>query len=304
MQKIIVIGSSNTDMVITTARFPEPGETILGGRFFMNSGGKGANQAVAAARLGGRVSFVTKMGLDSFGDLAFKQLKEEQIDTGFVLFDSEAPSGVALINVNERGENCIVVAPGANDNLSPADTEAALETLEENDIVLLQLEIPVGTAAYVARKASQKGAKVILNPAPAQKLPAEILKNLYLITPNETEMATLSDIQVTDIRSARKAAGKLCAAGVKNVVITMGSKGAYLYNAEYDGLIAVEKVTAVDTTAAGDCFNGALAVAISENKGLQEATAFACASASVSVSRMGAQASLPYRSEIRELMDH
>jgi len=301
MQKIIVVGSSNTDMIVKTVRLPASGETIADGCFSMNLGG-GVSQAVAAARLGGEVAVVTKLGVDGFGEFAFEQFKKEQISTEFVSFDSYVPSGVALINVNKEGESCTVVSPGANGYILPIDAKAALETLRRDDIVVLQLAIPMETVAYVAATAAQRGAKVILSPVPAQKLSANILENLYLITPNEAEAAILSDMEISDICSVRKAAAKLCAAGVKNVIITMGCKGAYLYSTEHAELIEGNRVKGVDIEVASDSFNGALAVAISENKGLKEAIVFACASASISVSGMVTQASLPYRNEVEEYM--
>lgn len=296
---IFVIGSSNTDMVVKTSRLPAPGETVIGGNFLMNPGGKGANQAVTAARLEGKVVFVAKVGNDLFGEQAMRHFKEEKIDARFVTIDSEQPSGVALINVDEKGENSIVVAPGANARLQTADVENALDEINENDILLVQLEIPLPTVEFAVRQAAAKRCRIMLNPAPAQKLSAEILAQLYLITPNETEAELLTGIRVHDEPSARLAAESLRESGVRNVILTLGAKGAYLHNETTSCLIAAPPVTAVDTTAAGDCFNGALAVALSENAGLAEAVAFACEAASISVTRMGAQSSVPYRHEIR-----
>ncbi|GAB4027797.1 ribokinase [Spirosoma koreense] len=298
--QILVIGSSNTDMVVKTDKLPAPGETVLGGTFLMNPGGKGANQAVAAARLGGQVTFVAKVGDDIFGQQAVEGFRREGIDTANIVMDTDHPSGVALINVDASGENCITVAPGANAHLKPAETEAALQAGGPGALVLLQLEIPLPTVEYVARQAAARGLRVILNPAPAQSLPAALLPHLFLITPNETEAELLTGIRVADLATAEQAAQKLYTAGVTNVVITLGSKGAYLYTETHKQLITTSAVKAIDSTAAGDCFNGALAVALAEEKSLVEAVAFACKAASVSVTRMGAQASMPTRAEIRE----
>ncbi len=298
MSRILVIGSSNTDMVIKTEKLPAPGETILGGTFLMNPGGKGANQAVAAARLGGKVTFITKRGNDLFGNQAVGLLMREGIDTQYIVKDLELPSGVALITVDSLGENSIVVAPGSNGNLTEDDIPSAIFENTKFDILLLQLEIPMNTVEYSAIAASVQGVKVILNPAPACKLPDRLLQNTWLITPNETEAETITGMEITDISSAYRAAVLIQEKGVKNVIITLGEMGAYIKSSNFTGLVPGIKVTPVDTTAAGDVFNGALAVAISEGKDLQEAVVFANKAAAISVTRMGAQASAPYRSEV------
>jgi ribokinase len=298
MGRIIVIGSSNTDMVIKSKKLPSPGETILGGTFLMNPGGKGANQAVAAARLNGNVTFVAKTGNDVFGSEAKQLFDKEHIDTRFLINDQNNPSGVALINVDENGENSIVVASGSNGTLSAYDINEDVFKAEPNDIFLMQLEIPVSTVEYVAQKAASNGNKVILNPAPARQLSNDLLNCLYMIIPNETEAEILTGIKVTDAETAEKAARKLYAKGVKNVVITMGGTGAFLFTPGTSKMIYVVPVKAVDTTAAGDVFCGALAVALSEGKNTEDAVVFANKAAGISVTRMGAQASAPYRSEI------
>lgn len=297
-KKILVVGSSNTDMVIKTNHFPAPGETILGGKFLMNAGGKGANQAVAAARLGGQVTFVGKIGNDIFGRQAVQQLKTEGINVDFVTVDPENPSGVALITVDQKGENSIVVASGSNGTLSPEDFDKAISELDKSEFVLMQLEIPVSTVEYIARISALKKKKVVLNPAPAAILSDELLKNLYLITPNETEAGLLTGIKVTDENSALNAATFLHEKGVKVVIITMGSAGAFLLADGKSEIIKAPKVVAVDTTAAGDTFNGALVVAFSEGKTIQESVIFANKAASISVTRIGAQSSVPYRKEL------
>jgi ribokinase len=297
-KKILVIGSSNTDMVIKTNNFPAPGETILGGRFLMNAGGKGANQAVASARLGGMVTFIGKIGDDIFGKQAVQQLEDEGINVNFVAVDHENPSGVAMITVDHKGENSIVVAPGSNGTLSSGDFNKALSELQDAEFVLMQLEIPIPTVEYIAQIAAQKQKKVILNPAPAAELSDELLQNLYIITPNETEAELLTRIKVTDEQSALKAAEALHEKGVEIVIITMGAAGAFLLINGESEIIQAPKVDAVDTTAAGDTFNGALVVGLSEGKSIQESIAFANKAAAISVTRIGAQSSVPYRKEV------
>lgn len=297
-QKILVVGSSNTDMVIRTDHLPRPGETVLGGQFFMNPGGKGANQAVAIARLGGNITFVCKTGSDIFGHQAQQLFEEEGINTSYVLSDSKNPSGVALITVDSHAENCIAVASGANMKLSPDDLIRAKEAIEQADAILMQLEIPIETVSYVAQTANAQGKKVILNPAPAQSLSENLIRDLYLITPNETEAEMISGITITDDESAVLAAQKICELGVDNVVITLGVRGALVYNKEICTFVDGYKVKAIDTTAAGDIFNGALTVAIMENRSLIDAVRFACKTAAIAVTRVGAQSSAPYRNEV------
>lgn len=297
--EIVVIGSSNTDMVIKTDKLPVPGETILGGNFFMNAGGKGANQAVAAARLGGSVTLVAKTGEDVFGRQAIDLFKGEGIDTSFVFTDTLHPSGVALITVNENGENCIVVASGANGYLDHLDIQNALPAIEKASVILMQLEIPVETVEYVVSLAAKKNKTIILNPAPAVSLPDELLKNISVITPNQKEAEMLTGINVNDAKSAEQAASILHQKGVEIVVITMGAKGAYFSHKQASGVINAPEVKAVDTTAAGDVFNAGLAVALSEGVEIAEAIEFACKAAAISVTRLGAQASAPYRNEIK-----
>ena len=295
---ILVIGSSNTDMVIKAPHLPGPGETILGGTFLMNPGGKGANQAVAAARLGGAVTFICKTGNDIFGKQSVQLFKEEGIETSYIIEDPQYPSGVALITVDDNAENCIVVASGANAYLTVHDLMPALHCIEKAAIILMQLEIPVETVAYAASAAAAHNKIFILNPAPVCALSDELLKNVSIITPNETEASMLTGINVTDEASAEQAAVYLHAKGIATVIITLGSKGALVLHEEKCFLVHAPVVDAVDTTAAGDVFNGALAVALSENKTMPAAVEFACKAASFSVTRMGAQASVPFRSEL------
>lgn len=295
--RITVIGSSNTDMVIKTSKLPVPGETIMGGTFFMNPGGKGANQAVAAARLGGDVCFIAKTGEDVFGQQARQIFESEKINTDYLVVDSHHPSGIALITVDAKGENCIVVAPGSNSHLSESNIEDAREVILGSDILLMQLEIPLDTVNYAANLAYEAGRKVILNPAPAARIPDELLAKLYLITPNENEAGLLTGIPVNDFNSAVSAAQNLYRRGVQVVIITLGEKGALLYEDDQAVMIPSPVVQAIDTTAAGDVFNGALVVAISKGFKLYKAVEFACKAASVSVTRLGAQSSAPYLNE-------
>jgi len=297
-KKILIIGSTNMDMVVKTKHIPAPGETVLAGSFFMNPGGKGANQAVAAARLGGNISFISKVGNDVFGKQASQLFDEESINTRYLLSDDELPSGVALITVDQRGENSIVVAPGANGNLYPKHLKESMDEIASADIILMQLEIPMETVAFVAKYAASKNITVILDPAPANDLSAELLSHIDIITPNQTEAEMLSGIKVHNIESAKKAARDIHAKGVKHVVVTMGPLGAVICSEEKIYLVVTPKVKAVDTTAAGDVFNGGLAVALSEGKTLIDAVHFGCLAAAVSVTRLGAQSSIPYRNEI------
>ena len=297
-RKIVVIGSCNTDMVINLDRLPLPGETLLGGQFFMNSGGKGANQAVAAARLGGKVIFIAKVGNDPFGIRSLDQYKAEGIGTKHVLVDKEHPSGVALILVDSHGENSIAVASGANAHLTPKDIDEAQSAIKDSDIVLMQLETPMETVERAALIAKQEGKKVILNPAPAQPLSASLLECLYMLIANETEAEFISGVQITDMNSVARAADIICSKGVENVVITLGSKGAFIKERGAYHQVPALKVKAVDATAAGDTFCGAVCVALAEDKGITEAVEFANRAAAVTVTRMGAQSSLPYRREV------
>ena len=303
MKNIVVIGSSNTDMVVKTSHLPAGGETVLGGTFFMNAGGKGANQAVAAARYGNRVVFAAKTGDDLFGKQVLKSLEQDNIVTDYVFVDKENPSGVALITIDSEAENCIVVAPGANMSLSPADIDVASEEIRNADVLLMQLESPVETVTYAAKMAAEAGVPVILNPAPApaEPLSKELLKNLYLITPNRSEASRLSGIEVKDMESAYRAAKVIRDMGPKCVIITLGSDGSLLDDGAMPMRVEALKVDAVDTTAAGDTYNGVLASVIAEGRSLIEAMREANVAAAISVTRMGAQPAAPTREEINEM---
>ncbi len=296
-KKILVIGSSNTDMTVKTKALPLPGETVLGGEFVMGPGGKGANQAVAACRLGGDVSFICKVGRDVFGDNARRQYEGEGLDISGVLY-SEKPSGVALITVDESAENCIVVASGANGDVTEEDIEKSRAAIEAADILLLQLEIPIPAVLKAAKIASEAGAYVVLNPAPMAELPEEIWPCISLITPNETELAIFSGQTVTDEASASEAVKALQSKGVKDVIVTMGSKGSLICNGEGRDFVPARRVKAVDTTGAGDTYSGALCVALSEGKTLKQAAEFATAASALQVQKMGAQNAMPYRKDL------
>lgn len=298
MPKILVIGSSNTDMVVKTSRFPQPGETIIGGEFFLFPGGKGANQAVAAARMGGQVDFIAKVGQDIFGQQAIEGFAHEGINVAYVLNDPKLASGVALITVDATGENEIVVAPGANAALSPGDLDRDDAAFENADLVLMQLETPLETVLHAAQKVHDLQKKFVLNPAPAQDLPAELYPLLFLITPNETEASLLTGIALDNEDALPQVAEALLQKGVANVIITLGAKGAYFHNTNQQFKIPAPKVQAVDTTAAGDVFNGALAVALAEGMDWPQAIDMACRAGAIAVTRMGAQASAPFRKEL------
>lgn len=298
MKKIIVIGSSNVDMVVRTSHLPAPGETILGGEFFMNQGGKGANQAVAIKRLGGNLIFMAKLGNDVLGRQSVGYFKKEGIDTRYIALDEDSASGVALISVDDHAENSIVVASGANMLLNEQDVDKMLEEMCEGDILLMQLEIPLQTVEYAARKAFGKGVKVVLNPAPARSLPKELFRHLYMVTPNRIEAEMLTGIKIANDADVEKVAEEICAMGVKNVIITLGSKGCLIREEGVSYRIDAFKVKPVDTTAAGDTFNGALCVGLSEGMDLKQAAVMASKASSIAVTRMGAQSSIPYREEL------
>ncbi len=296
--RIVVVGSSNTDMVVAGERLPAAGETVLGGSFLMAAGGKGANQAVAAARLGANVALVARIGADLFGDQAVRGFEREGIDTRFVSRDPEAPSGVALILVDEAGENLISVAPGANARLSVADVEAARAAIEAAAIVLLQLEVPLETVRSAARIARAAGALVILDPAPARELDDSLLADVSILTPNESEAERLTGIPVGDDASADRAAAALRARGVSTVALTLGARGCYLLSGDHRGRVAAPPAEAVDSTAAGDTFNGALAWQLARGAALAVAVETACRAAALSVTRRGAQPSMPTERQV------
>ena len=298
---IIVIGSSNTDMLIRCSRLPRPGETVLGGSFMMNHGGKGANQAVAAAKLGGDTVFIGKVGDDVFGHQTVEMLTSLGIDTRFLGVSATEPSGVALINVDEHtAENSISVASGANGAIRPADIDAAEEVIASASLILMQLEIPIDTVTYAAKMAKRHGVTVVLNPAPApsEPLPEELLENVDIIIPNKTEAEVITGIAIDTPQDELRAIRSLHSKGISTVIFTLGSKGALLCQNGDCEEVPSFKVKAVDTTAAGDTFCGALCVGLSEGKEVRPAMIFANQAAAISVTRKGAQQSVPTRAEV------
>lgn len=297
-KKLVVVGSSNMDLVISMPKIPAIGETVLGGRSSMVFGGKGANQAVAAIRSGGDVSFIAKVGSDLFGENMKRHFQKEGFSEDLILTDDLEPTGVAQIFVSEKGENSIAVAPGANMSLSVEDISKLKDLISNSKVVLVQLETPIETIAHIANITFKHNVKLILNPAPAQMLSDELLQKIWLITPNETEASLLTGIEVVDVESAEKSATFLLSKGVKNVIITLGEKGSLLCNSDGSKYFNAFKVTAVDSTAAGDVYNGTLAVAVSEDKSLEESINFSAAAAAISVTRNGAQPSIPTLDEV------
>ena len=300
--KIVVVGSSNTDMILRMDHIPRPGETILGGPFTMAAGGKGANQAVASARAGGNVTFLARVGSDMFGRQAIEGFRKDEIDVQHVIQDDEAPSGVALIFVAADGENSIGVASGANARLAPADVQQAAPLIAAADVLVMQLETPLETIELAATIAAQNGVTVILNPAPARLLGDAVLQHVSILTPNESEAELLTGVAVSDEHGAAEAAKALHAKGVGTVIVTLGARGAYVSSDQFLGLVPAFQVSAVDTTAAGDVFNGALAVALAEDQPLEVAARFASAAAALSVAILGAQPSAPRRRDIEAML--
>ena len=303
MSRIVVIGSINTDMVVRSSQLPSPGQTVMGHSFMTTGGGKGANQAVAAARLGADVSLIARIGSDAFGEMSIENFKKEKINIDNIYTDSDAPSGVAFIVVDDRGENIIVVAPGANATLNEKDIQDAEDVIERAGIVLFQLEIPMRTVAEGIRLAKKHNRIVMLNPAPAASIPEQVLHSVDIITPNQTEALTLTGIAVNDEVTAQQACDVLHDKGILTVIITMGEQGAYISSGSYKGLVpGFNAGKVVDTVAAGDTFCAGLAVAIEEGKSLQLAVQFANAAAALSVTKAGAQASIPVRTEVIKLL--
>lgn len=299
--KIVVVGSSNTDLVVKAPRLPRPGETVLGGGLAVAQGGKGANQAVAAARLGAEVTLVARVGWDSFGRAARASFRREGLRTTYIRCDPQAPTGVALIVVDDQGQNLIAVAPGANAYLAPADVEAARRAIAASQVLLAQLEVPQQTVRRALALARQAGATTILNPAPApaeKPLDEELWPLVDLLTPNEREAQALTGLPVEDLESARQAGQFLLERGVKGVVITLGARGALTVTPSGARLTPAYQVKAVDTTAAGDAFTGGLAYAVASGRPLAEAVEYACAVAALCITKLGAQPSLPYRLEV------
>lgn len=295
---ILVVGSTNMDMVVTTDQLPRPGETILGKKFQTFPGGKGANQAVGVAKLGKRTLFVTKMGDDEFKNKLIENLSSSGVDVNNILIDENESTGIAVISVDAKGENEIIVVSGSNMKLTPEDINARKKVFEEAEILLTQLEIPLDTILATVDLAKQNNLIVILNPAPARLLPDEIYGKIDFITPNETELETLTGIKITGYDSMIKAANFLLSKGVKNVIVTIGEKGSLLVNNNSEKIFEARKVEALDTTAAGDAFNAGFAFALSQKYSVEDSIKFANAAAGIAVTRMGAQTSMPSKDEV------
>lgn len=302
MKKILVIGSFMMDLVAQTPRAPIEGETIIGTSFSQFTGGKGANQAVAAARLGADVTMVGKLGEDSFGKSHIESLKREGINHDYVLFDDVESSGVGHITLEENGNNRIIVIPGANLKLSPKEVEGLEKNIKNSDIIILQLEIPFETVYKTIELAHKHGKTIILNPAPAAKLKEEFVKLVDYIVPNESEASLLTGIKVNSIESAKKAAQNLLKLGCNNVIITLGEKGVLLVNNNEEIFQESFKVKPVDTTAAGDSFIGAFAYSLANGLESKKSLEFACAVGALTVTKIGAQPSLPKLTEVEMFM--
>lgn len=300
MSKVIVVGSSNTDLVFETSKFPKDGETVIGGDFEVISGGKGANQAVAAARAGADVVFLTKVGNDEFGSNAIDAYELEGIDISFIEKQKGVSTGTAMIMVNQTsGENAIIVAPGANDYLNEQNIDRISSSIMEKDIVLCQLEIPLPTVTYLLTQAKKKNALTVLNPAPFKKINLDILKYVDIITPNEIETHYLTGIELINRESIELAALRLLQWVNKAVIITLGDKGVFFISHDHERFfMQPQKVNAIDTTAAGDVFNGYFVAALKDND-LRTAVELGMKSATMSVTRKGAQPSIPFKNEIK-----
>ncbi|RKS87622.1 ribokinase [Orbus hercynius] len=302
VKKLIVLGSINADHVLNLPQFPKPGQTLTGNHYHIAFGGKGANQAVAAGRGGANIQFIAAVGDDDIGKTICEQLIKDQIDTRSIASIANEKTGVALIFVNQQGENEIGIYAGANAAVTPDYLHAYQQDIIDADAILMQLETPLATIASAVKLAKQHHTQVIVNPAPAQALTDEILSHIDIITPNETEAESLTGITVSCEQDADRAAKQLHQKGINTVIITLGSKGAWVSVAGVGKLIAGYQVQAVDTIAAGDTFNGMLVTALLEGKTLDEAVKYAHAAAAIAVTRTGAQSSVPWREEIEQFM--
>ena len=298
MGKILVIGSLNMDLVTGVEKMPRIGETLLGESFKQIPGGKGANQACAAARLGGEVTMIGHVGNDNFGEALISSLYNDGVDTSCINKIDKVSTGIAVIIVDDMGDNSIVVVPGANYTLTSEDIDNSIEYINKADIIVTQLEIPVEAVKTALKKAKEQGKYTILNPAPAKKLDDEIIGNVDLLTPNETELEVLSDVKIETEEDVLKAAKVLINKGIKELIVTLGSKGCLYINKDGFKRFSSYKVDAVDTTAAGDSFTAAIAVGLSEGKQIDEAIDFASKVGALTVTKEGAQSSLPYRQDV------
>jgi len=300
--KVVVVGSINMDLVARSARIPHAGETVIGGDFRTVPGGKGANQAVAAARMGAQVRMLGRVGVDSFGNQLLDNLSGSGVDIASIARDAQAASGIALIMVDDAGMNSILVAPGANMLLSPADMDAAEAVIASAQVMLLQLEIPLETVVRAVQIGHAYGVKVVLNPAPAQPLPVELTRLVDVLVPNEFEAALLTGLPVESDQQIRTAASALRASGAAQVIITLGGRGALLATADGFQHFPAFPVKPVDTTAAGDAFVGSLGAALAEGRPIAEAMRWGSAAGALSTTKKGAQPSLPQRGEVEELL--
>lgn len=299
-KNILVIGSLNMDIVISLNHLPQPGETIIGQGKSEHPGGKGANQAYAAAKLGGKTCMIGRAGADDYGQTLISSLKSAGADTGGIIVQQGTGTGLAFIYVDEKGENTIVLASGANAMLSPEDIRGMERYIDTADIVLIQLEIPFETVTYSIEAASRKGKTIVLNPAPVRGGLEAFYDKIHILTPNEGELAALTGMNADTIEGAESAAKTLIQKGVETVIVTLGDKGALLVQSDKTKHFPARRVKAVDTTAAGDAFSAAVCVALSEGKGIEEAITFANAASAISVTRKGAQPSIPSRQEVEE----
>ena len=300
---IVVVGSSNVDMVAKVQRLPKPGETVGNAVFSQTFGGKGANQAIAARRAGGQVSLITCLGKDIFGQQMQQAFTSDGINTDHVMYDHQQATGTAMILVDAQGENIIAVAPGANESLTPALIDEARFLISGAELILLQMEIPIATVTYLLELAGSLGKKVMLNPSPAHPLEERLMKRLYMLIMNETETAVMTGMTVKTREDVIQAAEEVLKKGVEHVVVTLGEKGSYFASKREKKWVDAYRVQAVDTTGAGDVFCGALASALHQQLKLQEAMKFASAAAALSVTRMGAQSSAPSLREIRAFLN-
>lgn len=295
---VTVVGSLHMDFTVVTDRLPSPGETVIGRTFKMSPGGKGANQAVASSRLGAKVYMVGRVGEDYLGSLLVEALRKNGVETAFVTKDPSSYTGIALITVDPQGRNTIAVAPGADEALRKEDVERAMPIIAQSSALLLQLEVPIEVVTYASEEARKRGVKVFLNPAPFKPLPEGLYRNIFALTPNEVEASALTGIEAKDKENLGKIASKILDLGIENVVITLGSKGAFLSNRKGSLFVPAYRVKALDTTGAGDAFNAALAVAVAEDSTIEDAVRFANLVAACKVTRLGAQEGLPTRDEV------
>ncbi len=299
--KVVVVGSLNMDVVMMVPRLPKSGETVIGGRFFTSSGGKGVNQAIAANRADGEVSLIARVGDDVLGLRAIEQLDKEGIKVDHIIKDSKAPTGCASIFLTERGEKISAMASGANANLSPDDIESVKEIIAKSDVMLIQLETPIETIKKAASIAMQYNVKVVLKPSPPRTLSDDVLQYISILTPNQSEIELLTGIRIHDHQSAEEAGRMLIAKGIDSVVLTLGSKGAFLVDMGGVEHVPSFKVKTIDNTGVGDIFNGVFATALAEGKIVREAVRYANAAAALSVTRLGGQISAPRKEEIEKV---